>query len=136
MVEKAAKQGLRHSTLLRTAQAQPCSGAPRTLTCTWPLLVWKHSGLGSQAGLQFAGKKDLRIVLSLSRQISFLFITCRKTIIYMSNTECKEIGTCYSGICLCVRSLNHSTRIYGTPTWCRAPCSRDVNNTDNETKVA
>ena len=52
---------------------------PRTLTWARPVLIREHGrGLGTQVWLRFAGNEDLSVVLPLSRQIPFLFITCKK----------------------------------------------------------
>ena len=68
------------------AQSQLLEGGHGTLTWACPLLVWEHGqGLGTQVWLRFAGNEDLSVVLPLSRQIPFFFITCKNTIVYMSN---------------------------------------------------
>ena len=93
----------------------------RTLTWARPVLIREHGrGLGTQVWLRFAGNEDLSVVLPLSRQIPFLFITCKNTIVYMSDTQCKQRWHTLPRHLLFVCSLIHSTNINGTPAL--APC--------------
>ena len=85
--------------------------SPRTLTWARPVLIREHGwGLGTRVWLRFAGNEDLSVVLPLSRQIPFLFITCKNTIVYMSHTGQAEMAhsaraSVYSSVHLFIQQI-------------------------------